>query len=138
MSNDLQAIRQLKHRYCHNIDRRRYDEVLDCFTEAGSFGRAGQDPFVGEDGLREFTEEVFDESYEYSAHIVTNPLIEVDGTAATGEWYLFILFELADGEVGWRHGYYTDEYREVDGEWLIESSVIEFQATRAFGGLTLE
>lgn len=133
MSSDRQAIVRLKHRYCHSIDRQRYDDVRACFAEGGSFGRAGDDPFVGEAELREFTEEVFDGAYEYSAHIVTNPLISIDGDTATGEWYLFLLFELDDGSTGWRQGYYTDEYRKVDGEWLIESSVIDFQAEQVDG-----
>ena len=138
MGDDRQEIVQLKHRYCHSIDFRRYEEVRNCFTEDGSFGRAGQKPFVGQRGLREFTEEVFDSSYAYSGHFVTNPVIYVEGETATGTWYLFLLFEDSEGQTGWRHGVYTDEYRRVDGEWLIESSEIDFQAARTFGGFGQE
>ena len=121
---DYVALTQLKHEYCHLIDGGDYEEWVALFTDDGAFGFAGEDPFEGTAGLTEFAEEVFDENYGYSAHFVANPVIEIDGDEATGNWYFCLLFETADGDLGWSQARYEDEFRRVDGEWRIVSVTI--------------
>ncbi len=60
--------------------------------------------------------------YETTAHVVSNPLIDVEGDEATGRWYLMLAYRTPDGEVGWKQTTYEDEYRKADGEWKIVSS----------------
>ncbi|MDX1746442.1 MAG: nuclear transport factor 2 family protein, partial [Halobacteriales archaeon] len=84
---DYLAILQLKHEYCYRIDDKDYEAWIDLFTEDGVFGITGIETFEGKSELRQFAESVFDEEYTYTAHIVTNPRIEIDGETASGQWY---------------------------------------------------
>ena len=118
---DYLALTQLKHEYCYRIDDGDYDEWVALFAEDGTFGPINDEFFEGTEGLRRFAEEVFDESYDFTAHVVSNPVIEVDGDEATGRWYLHLRYETSEGDVGWSQARYEDEFRRVDGEWRFES-----------------
>lgn len=132
---DILEIITLKHKYGRYIDNNEYEKWRGLFAEDGTFGRAGADPFVGEEELREFNHKVFEETYSYSAHFLANPIIEVNSDTATGEWYLFLLYELTDGTTGWKAAEYTDEYVKVDGEWLIDSTIVSFGSEHEIGGV---
>jgi uncharacterized protein (TIGR02246 family) len=123
------AIRRLKHEYCHTVDAGEYDEWVSLFTEDGTFDREGADPIEGRDALREMMLEEFDDAFEHTAHVVTNPVIDVDGDVATGRWYVTLVYESAGGTVGRNQGVYEDVYRRVSGEWLIDESVVWFDIT---------
>jgi len=98
------AIRRLKHEYCHAVDAGNYDEWVALFTEDGTFERDGAAPIEGRRALREMITGEFDESFEYTAHVVTNPVIDIDGDVATGRWYVTLVYEQPDGTVGWNQG----------------------------------
>lgn len=119
------SIVHLKHRYCYRIDDGAYEEWIDLFTDDGVFGIEGQDRFEGRDELRRFATEVFDEEYAYTAHIVANPIISVDGDEATGRWYLYLPYARNDGATGWRQHRYADVYRRVDGEWRVAEAIVK-------------
>lgn len=122
---DVNAIQRLKHEYCFAIDGGDYEEWASMFTEDGTFIRDNGDTFEGHDELFGFASEGFDAAFEHSAHVVTNPVIDVDGDEASGKWYLLLFYENAEGNAGWTQAQYDDEYRKVDGEWKIaESRVI--------------
>lgn len=128
---DYLAVMDLKHRYCYHIDHGEYEEWASLFTEDGAFHRGGGDTYRGYDELLEFASEVFDGEYEYSAHFVANPIIDVDGDEASARWYLYLPLAKSDGSVGWLQGDYEDEYRRVDGEWRIESVRISPNASHS-------
>lgn len=119
---DWVTIAQLKHEYCHRIDAGDYTGWADLFTTDGVF-TAG-DSFEGRDDLLSFAENVFDDQYEATAHVVTNPVITVDGDRATGRFYLYFLTEAPDGTLGWTQARYEDEFRRVNGQWRIESVTV--------------
>lgn len=123
------AIRDLKNRYCHRIDAGDYEEWVSLFADGGVFARAGVDEYDGRDELTEFATEVFDPAYEFSAHTVSNPVIEVDGDTATGEWYVTLRFRTPDGEAGWKQAVYRDEFVKEGGEWRFDSVTIEGRAS---------
>ena len=59
-----------------------------------------------------------------------NPIIEVDGDDATGEWLLFQPCTIpgSDGDDDralWLAATYHDRYRRVDGDWMIAAMVID-------------
>lgn len=127
---DYLAITQLKHEYCYRIDDQDYDGWVDLFTEDGTFGIAGVETFEGRTEVRRFAETVFDDEYAYTAHIVTNPRIEVDGDEASGRWYLYLPFTGTDGDVGWMQSRYEDTYRKVEGEWKVAAAIVSRQASQ--------
>jgi len=121
-------LRQLKHRYCHAIDAGDYEKWVSLFTDDGAFVRVGVDRYDGREELTTFATEVFDEAFGFSAHTVSNPVIDVDGDEATGSWYVTLRFETPDGEQGWKQAVYEDTFRRVDSEWRFETVRIEGRA----------
>ena len=75
---DIEALKALKCRYCHLVDARRWDELLELWTEDavcdyGFFGTyAGRDEIVNK-----FFRELVTSASSFNAHMVHNPLIEV-------------------------------------------------------------
>lgn len=126
---DYLAITQLKAEYCYRIDDKDYEAWVDLFTDDGAFGITGVETFEGREELRRFAETVFDQEYAYTAHIVTNPRIEVDGEEASGQWYLYLPFTGTDGSIGWTQSRYEDTYRKEDGEWKVVTAVVTRQAS---------
>lgn len=120
---DHVAIAELKNAYCHRIDSGDYEGWVDLFTEDGVFD-AGE-AFEGHEALLSFAEDVFDEQYGRTAHVVSTPVVDVDGDRATGRFYLHFLYEDADGNTGWRQSRYEDEFRREDGDWKIATVTIQ-------------
>jgi hypothetical protein len=116
----LEAIKQLKASYCdvcdddHNPDR-----ITSLFTEDGSWKGAGFGEAQGHAGIRKLFEG-FQKSIRFSQHMVMNPVIEIDGDQAHGKWYFFGLFTFYEGnQAKWLSARYHEEYRKVNGVWLI-------------------
>src|ERR1700674_1793782 len=84
---DLEEIRNLKARYAAACDDNyNADAIAALFTEdgvwdAGALGRAD-----GRAAIREFFSR-FAEFISFAIHHVMNPIIEVDGDRAAGQWY---------------------------------------------------
>ena len=126
---DVHAIQRLKYDYCYAIDGGDYERWVSLFTEDGRFVRDSGDTFEGHDELREFASEGFDVGFEHTAHVVTNPAVDVDGDDATGRWYLVLFYRDANGNDGWTQARYDDEYRKVDGEWRVAESSVTYGIT---------
>jgi len=129
---DVHAIQRLKHEYCFAIDGGDYERWVSLFTEDGRFVRDSGETFEGHEELHAFASEGFDAGFEHSAHVVANPVVDVDGDTATGRWYLVLFYTDADGNDGWTQARYEDEYRRVDGEWRIVESSVDYGVARQF------
>ena len=127
---DIEAIKQLKARYCALCDDGYdADQLTDLFTEdalwhGGSLGVAR-----GREKIRKFFQNT-PAVMPFAVHMVMNPVIEVDGDTATGRWYLFQAATLKAVENGadkrvdgalWGSARYDEEYVRVDGEWKFKS-----------------
>lgn len=120
---DVEAIKVLKARYCACCDDE-YDVeglaslfVEDAVWDGGErFGR-----HAGLEAIRAF----FSGSprrVPFAIHHVTNPIIEVDGDRATGQWYLFQPCTRAEGNRAvWLAARYHEEYVRVAGEWKFKA-----------------
>ena len=104
---DLEAIRQLKARYCLLLDAQEWEELRRLFVDdtranvsSGSYETA--DDFVG--ALRRGL------TGDSHVHFAQMPIIEVDGDAARGLWGFSNRGAL---------GHYQEEYRRDDGTWKI-------------------
>jgi len=129
---DVHAIQRLKHEYCFAIDGGDYERWASLFTEDGRFVRDNGETFEGYEELHGFASEGFDAAFEHSAHVVTNPVVDVDGDTATGRWYLVLFYRDADGNDGLTQARYDDEYRTVDGEWRVAASSVEYGIANEF------
>ena len=124
---DIEEIRQLKARYCAYCDAG-YDAdgIASLYTEDAvwdsgrTFGRA-----EGREGIRAHFQGA-SARLSIARHQVMNPIIEVDGDEATGEWLLFQpCTDTRDDSAAWLAAGYRDRYRRVDGRWLIAATVID-------------
>ena len=102
---DLEAIKQLKARYCeicdddHNPDQITTIFADDAIWEGRGIGRA-----QGHPEIRKLFEG-FRKAISFSQHMVMNPIIEVAGEQAQAKWM---------------SARYHEDYRKVDGEWKIQ------------------
>ncbi len=124
---DIEEIKALKARYCDRCDAG-YDPdgIAELMTDDAVWD--GGRTF----GVRRGREEIrahFEKASQRVAiarHQVMNPIIDVTGDTATGQWLLFQPCTDAgvDGAV-WLAATYRDEYRRVDGRWLISHTGID-------------
>lgn len=114
---DIEAIKRLKARYCLHVDSGEPDKVADLFTadavwDGGAVGR-----YEGRDAIRAFMRDL-PKMLSFALHHVMNPLIEVDGDAATGHWYLIEPCTMArTNQAVWGTAMYQDRYVRRDGDW---------------------
>ncbi|WP_435361838.1 nuclear transport factor 2 family protein [Haloarchaeobius sp. DFWS5] len=127
------ALKELKAAYCYSIDARDWDRLRSLFTSDAVLDFGGLGTYEGDDGLDRFVREFVEANLDGSAHMVHNPVLDVDGDTATGRWYVESPVTYADGSGGWRQGVYDDEYRRVDGEWRFASVQMRFLYTADFG-----
>ncbi len=118
---DIEAIRQLKARYCEICDADHDpDQIVTIFTEDGVWEGEGIGRAEGHAALRKLFEG-FREAISFSQHMVQNPIIEVDGNTATGRWYFFGMFTYYNGnQKRWQAARYHEDYEKVDGTWKIK------------------
>ena len=115
---DIEAIKQLKARYCeicddmHNPDRIASLFAPDGIWESPDFGKAAGHAAI-EDLFRNFRA-----MFSFSQHNIMNPIIDVNGDRATGIWYLMGPWTHTDGgkEI-WMTARYDDDYVKLDGTW---------------------
>lgn len=124
---DIEEIRKLKARYCQACDDDHNPERLgplfaeDATWEASSMsraeGRAAIQQLLGDLGRSG--------TIRNSAHNAMNPVIEVAGDEATGDWRLIMLYTgvSPNGALHYSRiiGWYKETYRRIEGRWHIQS-----------------
>jgi SnoaL-like domain len=115
---DIEATKQLKARYCeicdddHNPDR-----ITSVFAEDGIWESADFGTARGHGEIRRLFEK-FRKLIEFSQHNVMDPIIEVNGDTATGEWYFLGPFTFREGnQARWLAAKYKDDYVKLNGQW---------------------
>ena len=118
---DLEAIKQLKARYCEICDDDHNPErIASIFTEDGTWEGRGIGNAQGHQEIKELFQN-FQRTISYAQHMVLNPIIEVDGTSATGIWYFFGPFTFYENnQAMWQAARYREDYEKVDGIWKIK------------------
>lgn len=121
---DEEAIRRTLVRYCHLCDDGRFDEFAGLFTEDATFTVMGT-THRGRDEIRGFMQAA-QAPERRGKHLISEPLIEVDGDEARcGTDYAFVSRQ-GDALVVLSTGRYVDRLvREGDG-WSFASREIVF------------
>jgi hypothetical protein len=129
---DVRAICELKARYCNAADggwdgpTHDGEAVAALFVEDGAFEGRRHGAAVGRAAIRE----LFDglrRSSPLAFHRISNPIVEVDGDTAKGEWHLLCAIHL-DGKTLWIGGLYHDEFVRRPEGWRFR----RLRFTRAF------
>jgi uncharacterized protein (TIGR02246 family) len=119
---DIEAIRELKARYCDVCDADHdADRIVELFTEDGVWESVG-----GTHGRHEGRAAIhaafrtFARDIRFSQHNVTNLVIDVDGDTASGTWHFTGVLDRRDlPEAVWALARYEERYRRVEGTWRI-------------------
>lgn len=111
--DDIEAIKQLTHRYNLAFDYGDVEAYLACWTEDGFFersnaGRAYQGHEQLDELIRTFPVD--------GRHISTNFIVDVDGDAATASSYLLYLDKATDFAVS-MFGVYADKLVKTSAGW---------------------
>lgn len=122
----IEAIRVLKARYCDACDDDHNGlAVAELFTENGSWQVEGQPPSIGREAIAAYMDGIRQRGMRSSAHLVSNPLIDVHGDRARAEWRLVMLFTTRGGESFHRIiGRYSDTCVCIGGHWMFESLLV--------------
>jgi uncharacterized protein (TIGR02246 family) len=126
---DIEAVKQLKARYCAACDDGYdADRLAALFTEDAVWDGGRTFGLVeGREAIRRHYQGA-SKRLTVARHQVMNPIIEIDGDTATGHWLLFqpCTSAGADGEQAmWLAATYRDTYRRDGDGWLISGTVIE-------------
>jgi ketosteroid isomerase-like protein len=115
---DIEQLKQLKHRYAaHCDDDYDADKLAPLFTADAVWDGGPMGRYEGREAIREFFEGA-SSVVPFAIHHVTNPILEVDGDRASGRWYLWqpVVFSRGDQAL-WMAARYDDVYRREQGQW---------------------
>ena len=121
--DDVEAIKQLKARYCRLMDTKDWaayrqvfaDDVTMDTTDSGGGVITGADQFLA--FLMAAIGDVI------TVHHCHTPEIEItSSTTATGIWAMEDVLRFPGGQDMQAYGHYHETYEKRDGEWRIKSS----------------
>jgi hypothetical protein len=116
---DIEDIKQLKARYASACDDNyNPDTLASLFAEDAVWDGSTMGYAEGREAIREFFAAA-SALVPFAVHQVSNPLIEIDGDTATGEWFLWqpMVFQ---GQALWLSAVYHDNYVRQNGKWLYQ------------------
>ncbi|CAM4180677.1 Bile acid 7-alpha dehydratase [Mycobacterium basiliense] len=124
---EIEAIKQLKARYCRYLDTKRWDDWRQLFTDGfvSDTSQAGGRLISGADEFVAYVRNTLGKPSQPTVHQVHTPEITLtSATTATGIWALADVVRLGPGVNLNGHGHYHETYAKLDGGWLIESSTL--------------
>jgi hypothetical protein len=131
---DVNDIKKLKARYCHLVDGGEWDTleklwIDEAVCDYGFFGR-----FVGKTEIMDrFFRDLVSNASSFNAHMIHNPIIDIDGDIASGKWYLTAHTTIQPkNQAVWVQGIYNDRFVRIDSEWKIAELAVEFRYYTAF------
>ncbi len=124
---DIEAIRKLKAAYCDCCDGgwapkgpSHMGAVADLFVEDGVWDGRPLAPRA--EGRAAIAQMMIDyRVVPFIAHLVTNPVIEVNGDEATGRWHLVLPNSTPDSDPMLSFGTYDEQYVRTGQGWKFRS-----------------
>lgn len=117
----MEEIKKVRYLYCFYLDDRNWEAMARLFAEdaIGDYGYLGT--VQGREGIRKLFEDSVSKLVLFSAHFMHNPVIEVDGDTATGQWYISAPGTIEECTAVYALVKAYDTYRKIDGAWKIQS-----------------
>jgi ketosteroid isomerase-like protein len=124
-TDDIEAIKQLKGRYCRLMDSKEWAAMRQLFTDdvVMDTTASGGDVQEGADAFMEYLQGAIGDVV--TVHHCHTPEIEVvSESEATGVWAMEDMLRWPDGTELHGYGHYHEAYAKVDGAWRIRSSTL--------------
>lgn len=121
---DLEAIRELAHRYAHYVWQRDIPAAIDLFTEDGIMDTGDRPPIVGRQALLETYERMLGTAQFHP--FVHSHVIEIDADTATGTCYLD-LRAAVEGRSMIGAGWYEDRYVRTTLGWKFKVRTLKMR-----------
>lgn len=125
---DAFEIQQLVYRYCQSLDQNQPGEFVSLFTADGTFTAGSSGTAESEQELRDIVATIADR-WEFVVHLAANPVIDVNGDTATGDWYYLLCFKPPEEPVHLGFGTYTGAFKRTDKGWRIATFVADRDQT---------
>jgi len=123
MLEELEAIKQLKARYCRTMDTKDWHAMRQLFADDVTMDTtdSGGNVITGADEFMSFLEPTL--AGVVTVHQCHTPEIQLTSpTTATGIWAMEDMLRFADGSELHGYGHYHETYQHIDGAWKIASS----------------
>ena len=128
---DRLAVAEVIARYCHCIDRGRWEDFAALFTDDCRLDLSQvMGLYEGADGIRRFCETMRSLPI-VMRHLVTNVVIRGDGDRANVESYVLAITGPEGGPSSQTPGFYDDEIVRQGGEWRIRSRRLTLDVPKA-------
>jgi 3-phenylpropionate/cinnamic acid dioxygenase small subunit len=118
---DAVAITNLLYRYAELIDAGDYEGIGAHLAHAVITADGAEGETRGADAVAAMyhaTTRKYEDGTPLTKHVITNPIVEVDGLTATCRSYYTVLQKAGDAPLRpIITGHYRDEFEKVDGEW---------------------
>jgi hypothetical protein len=121
-TRDWTLIANLQATYGYYVDKMRWDDAADLFSQHATLEIAGRGLFQGQDSIRTYLHALG--KLEYGTlfnHMQLQPVIHIDptGSKAQARWRAFIQAGHLGKEARWGEATYENEYVKEDGTWKI-------------------
>jgi uncharacterized protein (TIGR02246 family) len=123
--DDIEAIKQLKARYCRLMDTKDWAGYRQVFTDDVTMDTtdSGGNVITGADDFLEFLVPTIGDVV--TVHQCHTPEITITSpTTARGIWAMEDMLRWPDGTDMHGYGHYTETYEKVGGDWRIKSSTL--------------
>jgi uncharacterized protein (TIGR02246 family) len=120
MSDDIEAIKQLKARYCRTMDTKDWSAMRQLFTDDVTMDTtdSGGNVVTGADAFMAFLREAIGDVI--TVHQCHTPEISVSSPMeASGIWAMEDMLRFPDGSELHGYGHYHERYEKLDGRWRI-------------------
>ncbi len=123
--DDVEAIKQLKARYCRTMDGKDWTAMRHVFTDDVTMDTtdSGGGVITGADDFVAFLQRTI--GPVVTVHHCHMPEIDItSATTAVGVWAMEDMLRWPDGTEMHGYGHYHETYVKRDGEWRIASSTL--------------
>jgi len=124
---DIEAIKKLKATYAYFADTGNWQGMVNLYTDEAVVEFVSMGRYEGKSEITGFFRDMLPRALPFMTHMFHNPVIEVKGEKATGEWYFEVPATHAPtNRAVWMVGKYEEEYVKVSGEWKFKKILAEF------------
>lgn len=121
---DIEAIKKLTASFGYLIDAKDWKAVANLFVENAIADFGPFEQYQGKADIHRFYRDVLPPQLSVTVHMLHNPIIEVKGGNARGEWnYEVSATQAPTNEAMWIAGKFENEYVKVNGEWKLKKCV---------------